>query len=266
MLEIIQHNEPALKNDFCFAFSGHKAIINPKGSSTPWKRSALQSEFGTIELGLPIGLWHSQPCYAVEIPSSTLGSKDLKYTSLYGLLGQVSDNIFSTYGRAFQFLNWRKDHQFCGRCGSRTELADEGLAMQCSSCALSNYPRISPCVIFLITRGNEILLATAKGRRNSFYSNLAGFIEAGETAEETIHREAFEEVGITLKNICYFGSQSWPFPGQLMLAYTAEYDANEINIDPREIEHAAWFKADSMPTVPPLSSISGQLIASFLNR
>lgn len=269
MLKIIDLNEPLTENpeDLCFAFCGHKTILDPnRPADQPWTRATIQQNLGEIILSVFIGFWNGKPCYGVEISLEAIDAQNFHITSLYGVLGRVSDQCFAAYGRALQFLNWRKNHRFCGRCGGKMTLGDSGRALKCEPCNFLNYPRLSPCVIVLITKGDQILLAAAKGRRKFFYSNVAGFIEAGETAEEAIAREADEEVGIKIKNIQYFGSQSWPFPDQLMLAYTAEHDEGEINVNLNEIDDAKWFSVDNLPPVPPNFSISGQLISSFLNK
>ena len=92
------------------------------------------------------------------------------------------------------------------------------------------------------------------------YSTLAGFVESGETLENAVHREVFEEVGVKVKNLRYFGSQPWPFPHSLMCGFLADYDSGDIKIQEREIVDAQWFGFDDMPNIPPVFSIAGQLI------
>ena len=116
----------------------------------------------------------------------------------------------------------------------------------------------------MVTRGDEVLLARNKFFPENWYSTLAGFIEAGETAEDALRREVMEEVNVSVKNIKYFGSQPWPFPSQLMLGYFCEYESGEIKIEEAELEDAKWFNIDDLPNVPPKLSISGQLISSYL--
>ena len=126
------------------------------------------------------------------------------------------------------------------------------------------YPSISPCVLALIQKGNQILLARNALFPEGLFSGVAGFIEVSETAEETIEREIFEEVSLKVKNIKYFGSQSWPFPSQLMLAYTCEFDSGEIEVDGQEIVEAKWFDLNNLPNTPPNSTLSGRLINSCI--
>ena len=138
--------------------------------------------------------------------------------------------------------------------------------MKCS-CGNLVYPRISPCVIVLVTKGEELLLAHNKNFPGNFYSTLAGFIEPGESAEDSLKREVLEEVNIRIKNLTYFGSQSWPFPSQLMLGFHAEYETGEVKPDGVEIDKADWFNYKKLPQVPPANiSISGQLIESYVRK
>lgn len=128
------------------------------------------------------------------------------------------------------------------------------------------YPRLSPSIIVLITRGEEVLLAKNANTRGNFYSTLAGFVEPGESLEQTVHREVFEEVGLKVKNLQYFNSQSWPFPNSLMLGFHAEYDSGEINIQEEEIADAQWFHYTEMPNRPAMVSISGWLIDEHIKK
>jgi NAD+ diphosphatase len=137
-------------------------------------------------------------------------------------------------------------------------------AKQCPQCKLVNYPRLSPSIIVAVRRGNELLLARSPRFPAGMYSVLAGFVEPGETLEQAVEREVQEEVGLTVKNICYFGSQPWPFPNSLMIGYRAEYAGGEIQIDRVEIEDAGWYTAEHLPAIPSRISIARQLIEAFI--
>ncbi|MDB4661113.1 NUDIX domain-containing protein [Gammaproteobacteria bacterium] len=93
---------------------------------------------------------------------------------------------------------------------------------------------------------------------------MAGFVEVSETAEQTVIREVFEEVSLNVNNINYFASQAWPFPSQLMLAYTCDYESGSIKVDGKEIVDAKWFDIDNLPNTPPSSTLSGRLINSYI--
>jgi NAD+ diphosphatase len=127
------------------------------------------------------------------------------------------------------------------------------------------YPSISPCVLALIHKDNKILLARNALFPEGLFSALAGFVEVSETAEECVEREVFEEVSIKVKDVKYFGSQSWPFPSQLMLAYTCEYESGNIIVDGKEIVEADWFDLSNLPNTPPDSTLSGTLINSYIS-
>ena len=161
--------------------------------------------------------------------------------------------------RAHSLLCQRKLYRLCPSCG--TELTDDKTftARKCPSCGQLFFPRIEPAVIVLVNRQDEILLVKNK-LRNEFWSCVAGFVEQGESIEQTVEREVLEETGITIKNVVYRGSQSWPFPDQLMLAFTAEYKSGEIKIQEDELEDASWFKRDNLPVLPKPGSVAYNLI------
>ena len=136
--------------------------------------------------------------------------------------------------------------------------------MTCADCRIVNYPRLSPSIIVLITKGEEMLLARNANWPTNMYSTLAGFVEPGESIEQTVHREVHEEVGLRVENLKYFGSQSWPFPNSLMLGFHAEYRDGDIVCQPGEIADAQWFTKDTLPQTPPKTAISGWLIDEFI--
>ncbi|MEZ5554689.1 NAD(+) diphosphatase [Haliea sp.] len=230
-------------------------------------RSDLQQQGWVVVREQFLGYWHGQPCFAVEIDSGA-EPDPMRFVrgSLYQLLGRVDDGLFALVGRASQLLAWERDHQYCGRCGSAMTLDVRERAMRCEPCATIVYPRINPCVITLVTRGEELLLARNANFPGQMYSTLAGFIEAGESAEATLHREVREEVGVEVTRLRYFGSQSWPFPSQLMLGFFAEYAGGDIVCEPGEIADARWFHYSALPQVPPPSSIAGQLIRHYISE
>jgi len=267
MLDITDAQGPSGPNDACFAFAGRNAVVSlHQPPHEPWRRDQLELSLGRPMLEVPIGRWRGKPCYALEVNPDAVNPLEHIEGNLFSLLGRVSDQVFSAFGRATQMLSWRSDHRFCGRCGEGTQLADSGRALSCQACHYSCYPRLSPCVIVAVTKGESLLLAAAKGRRANFYSTLAGFIEPGECAEAAVAREVREEVGIEIDNIRYFYSQPWPFPGQLMLGFYADYASGEFTLAEDEIEDAGWYERHNLPPVPPEASISGQLINRFFRN
>ncbi|MDR0477341.1 MAG: NAD(+) diphosphatase [Desulfobulbaceae bacterium] len=184
--------------------------------------------------------------------------------SLRAAYAHLPEPLWIRAGRAIQILDWRNQHSFCGRCGEKTIEQRQELAMLCPSCGLSHYPHLSPAVIMAVTCGDAILLGRARRFPNGMYSVLAGFVELGETLENAVRREVFEETGITIGDIRYFASQPWPFPHSLMIAFTAEAVDRAICLNDGELEDARWFRADSLPLLPDRMSIARRLIDVFL--
>lgn len=167
----------------------------------------------------------------------------------------------------FQLYRWMEDNKFCGRCGYAMELKNDERAVKCTSCRNIVFPKLSPAIIVAITKGDKLLMAKNKMHSGPYYSLIAGYVEAGETIEETVKREVMEEVGIEVKNIRYYKSQPWPFSSSLMLGFFAEYDGeNEIKIDESELSHADWFDAKGLPEIPNLDSVAGEMIRIFRDR
>ena len=168
---------------------------------------------------------------------------------------------FEQASRAVQLLEWRRNHRFCSKCGHATQQHASQYAMVCLSCDYNQYPRVNPCVITIITRGeDEILLAKNARNKTQMYSLIAGFVEVGETLEEAVRRETLEEVGLQIKNIQYLASQPWPFPSNLMMAFRAEYHSGEIQIQEDELSDAQFFKFNQLPEIPFKGSIAYAMI------
>jgi NAD+ diphosphatase len=180
---------------------------------------------------------------------------------LYPALG---DARFMMAGRAAQVIEWADTHRYCGRCATAMQRIPNERCMRCPKCGFLGYPRISPAIIVLVRRGDEALLARGARFPGVFYSTLAGFVEIGESLEETIAREVREEVGIEVKATRYFGSQPWPFPHSLMVGYFAEWAGGEIHPDGNEILDARWFRATELPPIPPPLSIARRLIDAWI--
>jgi NAD+ diphosphatase len=227
----------------------------PSGKTFPLGRA---SDFGH-PAALHIGEWQGRPCHAAEIAALPAGiSGELSpLRPLYGLAGAEG---FALAGRASELLDWQKNHRFCGCCGTPTAKKSGEFAMVCPNCGLPAYPRISPAVMVLVERGNDLLLARSPHFKPGVFSALAGFVEAGETAEQCAAREVREEVRIEIANLRYFRSQPWPFPHSLMIAFFADYAGGDITPDPVEIEAAGWFPRDALPPLPDNASIAHHLI------
>lgn len=210
-----------------------------------------------------IGHFDGEPVYllVLETPAELPGCQ------WQGLRAFMLDGEFVHYpvlAYAAQIATWAREHRFCGSCGAPTEQVRGERAMQCRMCKVRAYPRISPSMIVLITRGDEILLARSPRFVTGVYSTLAGFVEPGESAEECVVREVREEVQLEVRNIRYVGSQCWPFPHSMMLGFHAEYASGDIVPQADEIEDAQWFRVDALPPRPMSRSIARYLIDLYV--
>lgn len=201
--------------------------------------------------------WLAPVSEPLEVPGG-------QWLGLRAQLGHLEDPVFGVAGQAVQLARWQREHRFCGRCGGPTQDVPGERAKYCPACDLRFYPRLSPCMISLVTRQDHCLLALHARSKRPVYTALAGFVEVGEGVEDTVHREIYEEVGLDVGPLEYFGSQAWPFPGQLMLGFHAQYAGGEIQVDGTEIVAADWWRYDQLPEVPPPETLSGQLIAHFV--
>lgn len=169
-----------------------------------------------------------------------------------------------TAARAYGLLLWKQKMRFCTKCGHPLQDDKFETARICTHCNELYFPQLSPAIIVLIEKDDTILLARHKNRISTIFTCIAGYVEMGETLEECVQREIKEEVGLSVKNIRYVGSQSWPFPDQIMLAFKATYASGEIVIQPDELEEARWFKKDTLPPIPKPGSIAYKLIMNEL--
>ncbi len=198
-------------------------------------------------------------------PDDSIAPPGHVFRKLRSLFGAVDEAAIAVACRAYQIAEWARTHRYCGACATPTERAPGERCMKCPNCGHTAYPRISPAMMVLIRKEKSILLARNVAAPAGRFSALAGFLEAGESIEEAVHREVFEEVGLKVHQLRYFGSQPWSFPHSLMIAYVAEYLSGDIRVDPSEIAEAHWYGPDDeLPGYAPKISIAGALIKSQL--
>lgn len=193
---------------------------------------------------------------------------DAHFADLRQAFTVLSEPEWVLAGRAAQVLTWDADHRYCSRCGAETESHDSERARACPACGHMAFPRLTPAVIMLVERDDgQALLAWGRQFPGRFFSALAGFVEPGETLEQTVHREVKEEVGVDVANVRYFGSQPWPFPHSLMIGFNADYAGGDLQIQESEIVEAGWFRHDELPPVPKgRMSIAGWLLEDWIER
>ncbi|TWI60640.1 NAD+ diphosphatase [Pseudoduganella lurida] len=215
----------------------------------------------------PVGLWSGRYCQAAWTDNDALPDATHAWYPLRSLFGVADDAFIAVAGRASQIAAWARSHRYCGVCAARMVRAEGERAYKCPECGFTAYPQICPAMMVLIRKGDQVLLASHANGATTRYTALAGFLEAGESVEEAVHREVYEEVGLRVHNLQYFSSQSWPFPNSLMIAFTADYLSGEIRTDPAEIADARWFgPGDPWPEIPHAVSIASALLAAHRPR
>ncbi len=249
-----------------FLFKDNALLVSKNDTSIPVLNEGQIAD-SDLKFVNYLGTCDSVPCFTAFLNSNTFASdfhpRDL--LTLYRSEDSLDADMFTIAFKAYEILNWDRTHQYCGQCGSVMKRSSIDFSKICPGCGLQNYPRISPAIITAVTKENKILLA--RHPRSENFSVLAGYVEAGESLENTVRREVMEEVNIEVKNIRYFASEPWVFSHALMIAYTAEYQSGEIRPDGKEIEEAAWFSVEEIPQrIPRKVSISRKLIDWFINR
>ncbi len=235
-----------------FIFKGNDVVIPIEG----WTPGSIE----TISAGeVPkVGRW-------LEIDGERSlpdGWRAVPRRALWEVMGE---RAFAVANRLYAEMDWRTNSRFCGRCGSPMEdMEDRG--RRCGSCGNTSYPVISPAVIVAVEKEGKLLLGHNRAFPGKRYSVLAGFVDLGESLEDTVKREIKEEVGIEVCDVEYFGSQSWPFPRSLMVGFRARWLEGDIEVDGVEIDHADWFAPEDLPEIPGSVSISRRLIDDFIAR
>jgi NAD+ diphosphatase len=254
-----ERNEPAL----WFLFQRNRIVVTVESEQHRPPCCIALEEHGMQPLRHQyLGLYEGRHCYAAEVGDETSLPSGWTVTGLRDVFGHFDETLAALSGRAYQLIDWDRNHQHCSRCGGPMRLREDERSKTCPACGYTTYPPVSPAIMILITRGDELLLARKSSFAPGRYSALAGFVEPGETLEATVVRETFEEVGVQVKDIRYFGSQPWPFPHSLMVAFTGEYAGGDVRPDGVEIEEARWFRYNELPQLPPSISISRKLIVA----
>jgi NAD+ diphosphatase len=258
-----------VQDGLCFAFNNDLMLIKPDAkahiSHIPTVKE-LEDLGLILETKIYMGTLDNIPCFCVELPDYTPEIEGMAYVGLRQVFAMAGEELFKLAGMAIQIVNWDKNHKYCGQCGKPTGRLENERAKVCNKCGQLYFPRLSPAIIVAVIKDGKILLARNKNFKVPMFSVIAGFVEPGETLEDAVERELWEEVGIKVKNIKYFGSQPWPFPHSLMLGFTAEYAEGDIKIDGEEIAEARWFPPDDLPMIPEKMSIARKLIDWFCEK
>ncbi|CAM3822530.1 NAD(+) diphosphatase [Bordetella tumulicola] len=245
-----------------FIFRGNELLVQETGLELPNATACAALDLQPDALQQ---VWLNNPdIRTTHVPLTTEAPPGYAFRKLRALLSELGEQA-ALAGRAFQLAEWARTHRYCGVCATPMQPATHEFCMRCPACGLSAYPRVSPAMMVLIRKGDSILLARHATYATARHTALAGFVEAGESIEDAIHREVYEEVGLRVTDLRYFGSQSWPFPHSLMIAFTAEYVGGDIRVQADEIAEAHWYgPGDAMPDIPMRESIAGRLVRANL--
>jgi NAD+ diphosphatase len=250
-----------------FGFRGDELLVylEPESARVPRRAETRELEV-TVHREIYVGRLDGISTWAVELPPDLEPPPGMGLHGLRALHGLLDERTYAVAGRAAQLVAWDRDHQFCGRCGTPTERVPGERARRCPRCRLSAFPRLSPAVFVLIERGDRVLLARGRGMPPGRHGIVAGFVEPGESLEEAVRREIWEEVGLEVRDVRYFGSQAWPFPHAVMIGFTAQHAGGEIDLRDGELAAAGWFSLDSLPAVPTKMSIARRLLDDWAAR
>ena len=255
----LQYNEIG-DDDFLLCYKDNQVLLKKSGDDYEIPR---KSDF-TESIISPVYLFsiNSNRCFGLI--ESLANDALFEFHDIFILRNLKNKELAWIGSVGYQLMTWHQNNRFCGRCGSKTELKTEERAIVCPECKLISFPKISPAIIVAITCNNKILLAKGKHYKGDFYSLIAGYVDIGESIEETVVREVKEEVGLDIKNLKYYKSQPWPFSASVMLGFTAVADdTQQIIIEENEIKEAGWFERGKLPPHSSGVSISGVLIDAF---
>ncbi|KQT80620.1 NAD(+) diphosphatase [Methylobacterium sp. Leaf466] len=230
---------------------------------------------GERSLTIYLGRVDGRPVFAAALTAEAGGRFDVVDLRSLASAGRVAPDELGVVATARSFLSWHARNGFCAHCGTATAVAAAGFRRDCPACGAHHFPRTDPVAIMLITRGDACLLGRGPHFPPDMYSCLAGFIEPGETIEDAVRRESFEEAGVRIGAVTYLASQPWPFPSSLMIGCVAESLTEAITRDAAELEDARWFSRDEVTAMivgahpgglstPPPMAIAHLLMRSFV--
>lgn len=265
------------------AFAGDTILLAKRGEKldpllTPDEAHAFGTPIETMLIGLAGDAARSGVSFSPEVAESAkangkFAAIDLRSIAVQGL----ADEHLPALATAKAVLAWHAKHRFCSNCGAETKSVEAGWRRDCMSCGMHHFPRTDPCVIMLAVHKDRCLLGRSPRFLPNMWSCLAGFVEPGESFEEAVRRETFEEAGIETGRVSYFTSQPWPFPMSVMIGFYAEAKSVELHIDEKELDGARWFSRDELKLMfagqhpgglftPPKVAIAHHIIRGFMEK
>ncbi len=246
------------KETLWFLFAEDRILVHSDTKKIPSTHTL------TLVRSIYLGTLEEKHLFAGEV-LETENTPGWTWISLRFLHGLMEEEHYAIAGRAASLLHWDRTHAYCGKCGSSTFSRSHERCKECSVCGHLSYPKMAPAIMALIKKEKKILLARSPHFPEKLYSVIAGFVDPGETLEQCVIREVFEEVGLQIKNLRYFGSQPGPLSHSLMIGFICDWESGDIQIDPSEIEDADWFDPSQLPMIPTKISLARFLIDSVFS-
>ena len=211
-------------------------------------------------------LYHREETIVIStLDQPVTGRDELQMMPLRKTFHILPPDDYQLAGKCAELIYFHQNSRYCGVCGGEMRWQSE-ISKQCPECGKELWPSLATAIIVRVRRGDEILMVHAKSFRDRHYGLVAGFVETGETLEECVAREVWEETHLHVHNIRYFGSQPWPYPCGLMVGFTADYLDGDICLQTSELNDGGWFGVDNLPTLPDASSIAYRLIEDFVRK
>lgn len=240
--------------DLCFIYSAGHILVRKSEQIQPPCYKDCETLIQDVEHLWYLGKWKAAACYAYALDQEAMMQIDINQLEWIGFRDSRWNNTIECYQIAVKtqhLLNWDRSTKYCGCCGNLYQRKADERAKKCPNCGNLQFPRISPAIIVGIKKDDQILMAHNSNFREGLYSVIAGFVEQGETLEDAVKREVYEEVGIKVKNIRYYHSRPWNSIDSLMIGFIAEYESGEIKVDGKEIVDAKWCDKAHMPEILP---------------
>lgn len=255
---------PQQQTSYYFIFCGDSLLLTDEGhvpctAQPPITLENWQQPHHIAELD-------GHPCYAVSI-DTPINAPGWQMKSLRESFYRLPERIYNMAGKARELIYWDKTTRFCGVCGAPMQFHTD-ISKRCTQCGKEVWPALATAIIVAITRddGREILLVQSNKFKRDYLGLVAGFVETGETLEECVRREVMEETRLTIRNLRYFASQSWPYPNGLMVGFTAEYESGTLTLQRSELNKGGWFRRDNLPAIPGEVSLARKLIDHWIEH
>ena len=254
---------PEAPQGYWLLLQSQALFVFEDGMGAGWRlpRGPLPKAFeGKVEALVRLGTYLGEPCWAGAVTADLESAPGFQHESLLPIQTRLTDDVLSLGGLAHQAIHWETTSRHCPRCGEKTARLDGEWGKKCPGCAYEHYPHLHPAVIVLVRDGDQVLLTRKSFWPQGRYGLIAGFVDVGESLEGAASREVREEVGVEIRDLQYAGSQYWPFPSQLMIAFLAAYTGGDLRVNRGELEDARWFSVHDLPDLPPKLSIARFLL------